>query len=281
MREQILTKIKEAFVVELTQDEAKINLARTALLMSGYLQQTSEVTSYLTLLDEMAQITRPSIMAANTDLEIINVLNRHLFIDMNFSGNSTDYYHPNNSFLNKVIDLRMGIPISLCMIYLEVGWRLDLPVWGIGMPGHFIVGYGSPVNPIYIDVFNQGRILSEDDCLSIANVPSSGRLTFKEEFLKPATKKAILFRILLNVKQIYVDQEDWEAAYKIVDLMVVVRPDEITEIRDRGLLAYRLDRLHDAVFDIKRYLFLASDAVDAGWLEQRLELMEEQLIRLN
>ena len=200
---------------------------------------------------------------------------------MNFSGNSKDYYHPNNSFLNKVLDSRTGIPITLSVIYLEMGWRLGLPLWGVGIPRHFIVGYGSPGNPIYIDVFNQGRILSEDDCLAISNTPSAERFTFRKKFLKPATKKAILFRMMLNLKQIYINREDWEAAYKVVELMLIIRPNDITGLRDRGLLAYRLDRLHDAIFDIKRYLFLESSSFDASWLEQRLEIMEEKLMRLN
>lgn len=274
-------KIKEAFVTELNQEDAQINLARAALLISGYLRQTSEVVWYIDQLDDIALAARPLVKAAQTDLDVVKSLNHYLFNHLNFYGNSTDYYNPDNSFLNKVLDFKTGIPITLSVIYLEVGWRLNLPLWGIGMPGHFIVGYGSPENPIYIDVFNQGRILSETDCFDLCKVPASSRHTFKLTHLKPAPKKTILYRMMLNLKHIYVKQEKWESAYKIIDLMLVVSPDDITELRDRGLMAYRLNHLHDAIFDIKRYLFLAPNSIDATWLEQRLERMEETLIRLN
>jgi regulator of sirC expression with transglutaminase-like and TPR domain len=274
-------KIREAFAKELAKDETQLDLACAALLIAGYVTQTAELKAYLDLLDKIAQGAQSSIRATKTDLGLVEALNRYLFTELNFYGNSADYYHPDNSFLNRVLELKTGIPISLSIVYLEVGWRLGLPLWGIGLPGHFIVGYGLSDDPIYIDVFNQGRILSEDDCLAICHVPPAGYVGFREEFLRPMTKKAILFRMLVNLKQIYVRQENWVTAYKTVDLMVIVRPKEITEIRDRGLLAYRLDKLQEAIFDIKRYLFLASDSIDASWLERRLETMEDRLLRLN
>lgn len=252
------------------------------MLVAEYLTRLAvDIPSYLVMLDRMAEETEPLVRASNTDLEVIDTLNQFMFEDMKFSGNAANYYHPDNSFLNKVLELRTGIPISLSLVYLEVGQRLGLPLWGIGMPGHFIVGYGSPADPIYIDVFNRGRLLSEDDCLAMCQISEANRFSFKDQYLKPATKKAILFRMLLNLKQIYVGWEEWRSAYKTVDLMLLVNPDEITEIRDRGLLAYRLNRLQDAIFDVKRYLYLAPQSVDAAWLEKRIEAMEEKLLRLN
>jgi regulator of sirC expression with transglutaminase-like and TPR domain len=112
-------------------------------------------------------------------------------------------------------------------------------------------------------------------------MPPSERLAFKEEFLRPISKKAILFRMLLNLKQIYLRLEDWELAHRTIDLMLLVQPDLASEIRDRGVVAYRLNRLQEAVFDIQRYLFLTPNAPDAAWLKQQLELMEERLSRLN
>jgi len=277
----VLPKIRDAFTREIAKDESSLNLAYAALLISEYLTQAADITFYLAILDGMADIAQPLVQTAETDLEVIERFNRYMFGEMGFSGNFKNYYLPDNSFLNKVIDSRKGIPIALSVIYLEIGQRLGLPVWGIGMPGHFIVGYGSVTDPIYIDVFDQGRILSEDDCLAICHIPLSDRLNFRNEFLKPATKKTILFRMLLNLKQIYVEQKDWESAHKAVDFMVLIHPQEIIEIRDRGLLAYRLDRLHDALFDLKRYLFLASNGIDATWLENRVEAIEEKLNRLN
>ena len=275
------SKVRASFAQEVAKPNAQINLAYAALLISEYLTGAIDITSWLVILDEMADSVQSQVQEASTEMEVIHALNDFMFREIGFSGNAQNYYYANNSFLNKVLELKTGIPITLSVIYMEVGRRLGLPVWGIGMPGHFIVGYGLSDSPIYVDVFNRGRLLSEDECLALANESSINRLAFKHEILRPATPKAILYRMLLNLKHIYVEGEVWELAYKTVDLMLLVRPDEVTEIRDRGLLAYRLDRLHEAVFNIKRYLYLEPRSFEAAWLEKRVETMEEQLLRLN
>ncbi|MBI1877544.1 MAG: transglutaminase family protein [Chloroflexi bacterium] len=246
------------------------------------MNQIPELTAYyLALLDDMAEALRPAIQSTITAEEKLWALNHYLFEELQFHGNSQNYYDPDNSFLNQVLDRRTGIPISLSVICLEVGWRLGLPLVGLGLPGHFIVGYGLPDAPIYIDAFNRGALLSEDDCLALCRVPWSERRTFRQQFLIPATKKAILFRMLLNLKQIYLRSENWEPAYRTIDLMLVVQPDQTEELRDRGIVAFRLNRLRQAIFDIQRYLFLNPDTSDADWLRQHLELIEERLSRLN
>lgn len=273
---------KEAFSRELAKSDAQINLARAALLMSEHVNQTSDLLDYyLALLDNVAETLQPAIRTAKTAPEQINELTHFLFEEMGFHGNGDNYYDPNNSFLDKVLERRTGIPISLSVICLEIGWRLGLPLAGLGLPGHFIVGYGVPDAPIYIDAFNGGAVLSEDECLALCRVPFSERLVFREQFLIPVSKKAILFRMLLNLKQIYLRQENWERAYRTLDLMLLVQPDQMGELRDRGVVAYRLNRLREATFDIQRYLFLNPDAPDANWLKQHLEMMEERLSRLN
>jgi regulator of sirC expression with transglutaminase-like and TPR domain len=228
----------------------------------------------------MAEAVQPALVVAETDQDRIEALNQYLFGQLHFTGNTNNYYHADNSLLHKVLDLRTGIPITLSLVYLEIGWRLGLPLWGIGLPGHFIVGYGPPEDPLYLDVFNGGLLLSEADCLALARVPLSDRLAFKEHFLKPASRKAILYRMLLNLKQIYLKAEQWEEAYRLVDLMLIVGH-QTTDLRDRGLIAHRLDRRQAAIFDLQRYLFLLPHAPDAEWLKKRVETMEEELLRLN
>lgn len=273
---------KETFRRELAQADPQLNLARAALLIAEHLNDVSELTGYyLALLDDIAETLQPAMRLASTAAEQIETLTHFLFEELGFHGNSDNYYDPNNSFLDKVLDRRTGIPISLSVICLEIGWRLGLPMAGLGLPGRFIVGYGVPDTPIYIDAFNRGTVLSEDDCLALCGVPFSERLAFREQFLIPASKKAILFRMLLNLKQIYLRQENWEQVYRTVDFMLIVQPDQIGEVRDRGVAAYRLNRLREAAFDMQRYLFLNPEASDANWLKQHLEMIEEKLSRLN
>jgi regulator of sirC expression with transglutaminase-like and TPR domain len=272
---------KESLAKELAQNDAQINLAHAALLVSQHLNGTDDLSSYLSLLDDMAGALKPVMPQAQTDVEKVQTLSHHVFETLGFRGNSDNYYDPDNSFLDRVLDRRTGIPISLSLVCLEIGWRLGLPLTGLGLPGHFIIGYDLPETPIYIDAFNRGAILSEDDCLALSRVPVSERLAFRQQFLVPASKKAILLRMLLNLKQIYFRLENWEAAHRTLDLMLIVQPDQIDELKDRGLVAYRLNRLREAIFDLQRYLFLNPTAPDANWLKQHLEMMEDKLSRLN
>ncbi|NJN93183.1 MAG: tetratricopeptide repeat protein [Anaerolineales bacterium] len=273
---------KTAFTQEMDFPDAQINLARAALLLSEYINHVPNlVAPYLARLDDIAEQVRPALELAHTDEEKVAALTGYLFGELDFHGNSENYYDPNNSFLNRVLDRRTGIPISLSVICLEVGWRLGLPVSGLGLPGHFIVGYGLPEAPLYLDPFNRGAILSEDDCLALSRVPTSQRLAFREQFLAPAAQKAVLFRMLLNLKQIYLRQESWDRAYRTLDLMLLVQPNQIEELKDRGLVAYRLNRLREATFDLHRYLYLKPNAPDAKWLRQQLEMIEQKLSRLN
>lgn len=273
---------KIAFTQEMDMPDAQVNLARATLLLSEHINHVPNlVAPYLARLDDMAEQVRPALELAHTDEEKVAALTGYLFGELDFHGNNENYYDPSNSFLNRVLDRRTGIPISLSAICLEIGWRLGLPMSGLGLPGHFIVGYGLPEAPLYLDPFNRGVILSEDDCLALCRVPTSQRLAFREQYLVPASKKAILFRMLLNLKQIYLRQETWDRAYRTLDLMLLVQPNQIEELKDRGLVAYRLNRLREATFDLHRYLYLKPNAPDAKWLRQHLEMIEEKLSRLN
>lgn len=277
-----LFQAKDKFAKEIARDETELNLARAALLLAGHITQSGETpTYYLNLLDDMARAVQLAVDSASTPLAALERLNHYLFTELGFYGNREDYYNPNNSFLNQVLDLRTGIPISLSVIYLEIGWRLGLSLQGIGMPGHFIVSYKLPDDAIYVDVFNGGRILSEDDCLALSTALVTNRALFRQNYLLPVSKKAILFRMLMNLKQIYLQHEAWEPAHRTLDLMLLVRPDQSDEFRDRGLVALRLQRWQEADFDIRRYLFLTPNAPDLVELKQHLDIIEEHLSRLN
>jgi regulator of sirC expression with transglutaminase-like and TPR domain len=271
---------KTAFRVQLAKDD-KLELAHTALLMATYLGERVDPAVYLNRLTGIAAALRPMIEAEAEVGGQLECLNRYFFQTLGFNGNERDYYHPVNSCLNKVLDLRTGIPISLRVLYLELGWQVGLPLYGVGMPLHFIVGCRSDGQPHFIDVFNEGNWLSEEDCLEICQLPLSDLEPFRREHLQPVSKKAILFRMLLNLKQIYINQKGWERAYKVVDLLLEIQPDQPGEIRDRGLIAYRLNHLQEAIFDIKHYLSYAPEQGEAEWLRDHVTKMEEKLLRSN
>src|SRR5262245_35400422 len=141
----MLLSAKDSFAGELAKDETQINLAQAALLISEHLNQMPNLTGvYLSLLDDLADTLRPAIQSALTTEAKIRAFNHYLFEELRFRGNNENYYDPGNSFLDQVLERRTGIPIALSTICLEVGWRLGLPLVGLGLPGHFIIGYGLP-----------------------------------------------------------------------------------------------------------------------------------------
>ncbi len=276
-----MAKIVREFEIEINQPEPDIGLARGALLIAKAINPRVKVAATLAKLDAMAQTVRDSAGDSGSPDERFDALNEYFFEQESFSGNRADYYNPQNSFLDYVLLTKIGLPITLSVIYLEIGWRLELPVAGIGLPGHFVVAYFSPDETIYVDPFNDGQFLTEDDCMDIAQVPEDDRIPFQRDYLKPMTKKAILYRMLLNLKHVYVTHQEWDRAHRVTDLLVSLRPGELNQLRDRGLIAYRLDRLQDAVFDIQQYLLQNPNASDADWLNNHLESLRAKLLRLN
>ncbi|OLD75313.1 MAG: hypothetical protein AUG95_00390 [Nitrospirae bacterium 13_1_20CM_4_62_6] len=128
------------------------------------------------------------------------MLSRYLFIDQGFRGNTKNYYEVENSYLNRVIDRRTGIPISLSILYLLVGRRLGLPLYGIGMPGHFLVKFDSERYKVFVDCFNAGALLTEKDCARFLMQAGYG---FEEKYLQKSSTPAILTRSLKNLIAVY------------------------------------------------------------------------------
>lgn len=165
-------------------------------------------------LDRMAQMLRARIEADEIESEddVLALLRRYLFEELRFHGNEKDYYDPDNSYINRVLERRTGIPISLACVYLLLGWRLDLPVFGIGLPGHFIVGHQTEKQAGYLDPFYGGRTLSKPECIEL--VRQRG-LKFQESFLDPTPPRQILSRMMVNLLNIYTEQGETERAQRL------------------------------------------------------------------
>ena len=185
---------------------------------------------------------------------MIEQVNRYLFDEWRFRGNVEDSYDPRNSFLNQVMDRRTGIPITLSLIYLEVGWRLRLPLTGIGFPGHFLVKALATDGDIVIDPFNQGRILTGDDCQQILDRISGSQVEIRPSFFNIVNKRQMLTRMLTNLKGLYLQQDDLARALAVIERLVLLNPDDPTQIRDRGMVYFRLRQDSMAYQDLKTYL---------------------------
>jgi regulator of sirC expression with transglutaminase-like and TPR domain len=158
------------------------------------------VEAYEALLDHFAAELREQLRPEASAREILGALNRYIFDHLGFTGNQENYYDPENSYLNRVVDRRTGNPINLALLYLFFGRRLRLPLTGIGLPGHFVCRYQTTADEIYVDVFNRGRLLSKADCVQYL---LRGNYSLREDFLAPATSRRILMRMCSNLHQIY------------------------------------------------------------------------------
>jgi regulator of sirC expression with transglutaminase-like and TPR domain len=156
--------------------------------------------AYAALLDSYATDLQERLGSSHLDRNSLLVLNRYLFHELAFHGNETDYYNPDNSYLNRVIDSRTGNPISLSLLYLCLARRLNLPIAGIAMPGHFICRFQTPTETLYIDAFNHGRFLTKADCIRYLQQSNYGT---QESYLNPASPRRLLLRICTNLHQIY------------------------------------------------------------------------------
>lgn len=194
------TKLEEELRDLIAQPDDHVDLETGAFILARYAYPMLDVQAYCRQLDRMAREVREQIGSRVSGEETVKALNRYLFTEAGFKGNTKNYYEVENSYLNCVIDRRTGIPISLSTVYLLIGKRLHLPVQGIGMPGHFLVKFDSDKYKIFIDCFNGGALLTEKNCARFLTEAGYG---FEDRFLQKSSPRAILTRMIKNLLAIY------------------------------------------------------------------------------
>lgn len=259
------------FEQEVNQAQTNLNLAKASLYIAQLNEPELDIEADLNALDTMALEVKERLPKASYPLKIIQTINQYLFDDLGFRGNTEDYYDPQNSYLNHVIERRVGIPITLSVIYLEIADRLAFPMVGIGMPGHFLIRPEFEEVGIFVDPFNQGEVLFEQDCEERLQQIYQQSLKLLPHFLEPVTKQQILFRMLNNLKQIYLQLQQLEKAAQMLDLILILSPNHPLELRERGLIYYHLQNWLKASQDLKMYLALFPQAQDADAIQQLLE----------
>ena len=195
------------------------DLETGAWLLAGTEYPDVNVEAYRALLDEYAAVLRERIDFSGRASQILGVINEYLFNELGFAGNEKEFYDPDNSYLNRVLDRRTGNPINLCLVYLLIGRRLRLPLTGIGLPGHFICRYQSSSDELFLDVFAQGRILTKADCIHHL---AQGHYTLRDDFLSPVSARRMLMRICGNLHQIYLQLQRAEDATRIQRYLVAL-----------------------------------------------------------
>jgi regulator of sirC expression with transglutaminase-like and TPR domain len=259
---------RKTFQQLVTLPDGAIPLAETALLMASEEYPQLEIRPYIDSLDGIADTIRSTMRAGDAPLETIDKINNILFETMGFRGNTENYYDPRNSFFNDVIERRIGIPITLSTLYLEIARRLEVPIVGVGMPGHFLVKYAARDVEFFLDPFNQGGILTLDDCRDRITEIYNGAVKFNERLLARVTHRQILLRMLHNLKAIYIKTESYEKSLAMVEMMMMVNPDDPEQYRDRGLLLLKRRQFEAAAKDLERYLKMAPRAADHAEIEE-------------
>lgn len=280
-RENSTPPCRLAFAHLVRQPETAIDLAEATLLIAKEEYPDLDLAAYLARLEDMGAEVRRLAGPTQDPHRLIAELSEYLFQRLGFRGNADQYYDPKNSFLNEVLDRRIGIPITLSAVYLEVGRRIGLRLHGVGMPGHFLVKYVGPGEEIVIDPFGGGRIVSSVDCQRILDQVFDGKRRFEPTMLAIVGTRQILTRMLTNLKVIYFNDEEYGKALSIVERLVIIHPQDACEIRDRGLLSCQLRRYADAIADLERYLRLAPDANDAETIREHLRTLRQRAAALN
>jgi regulator of sirC expression with transglutaminase-like and TPR domain len=267
----VSTRSRKTFQQLVTLPDSAIPLAEAALILACEEYPQLEISPYLDMLDNMANLAQQTLRPADPPLETIKKINTVLFETFGFRGATEDYYDPRNSFFNDVLDRRVGIPITLSAVYIEVSRRRNFPIAGVGMPGHFIVKYWDRREEFFLDPFNRGEILTRDDCRDRLFEQYGDSVEFDDRLLGRVTNRQILWRMLNNLKEIYLKAHAFDKGLAIVDMMLMVDPEEIPQFRDRGLLRLQLRQFEGATRDLQHYLRHSAGADDREEIENHLK----------
>ena len=258
------------FRLAVERPEEKIDLGRAALTIALADYPDLDIAGYLRRIDELAvQVSQRS----GTDSDVFRALaalNYVLFKEQGFHGNRDDYYDPKNSFLNDVIDRKRGLPITLSILYMEVGQRIGLAIEGVGFPGHFLVKSKSAADEIVIDPFNNGDVKSFDELQAMLDQIYGGQVRLHRDLLAALPKKQILKRMLANLKAIYGRRDELVKMLAVLDRLIILDPAAAEDVRDRGAVYLRLECYGQARDDFETYLRLAPDAKDAAAIREQL-----------
>ncbi|MDJ0555417.1 MAG: tetratricopeptide repeat protein [Microcoleaceae cyanobacterium MO_207.B10] len=271
------SQYRQLFDSEINQPDEKIDLAKAALYIALEDELEFDPDEYLNALDTMADEVQENLPESAYPLVIIKSINKYLYDDLGFTGNAIDYYDPRNSFLNQVIERRTGIPITLSLVYLEIAKRINFPMVGIGMPGHFLIRPEFEEAGIYVDAFSRGEILFPQDCQEKLAQLYGRPVELQPQFLAAVSNKQFLVRMLTNLKVIYLNRNEGLKALAVIDRILLLFPDAVIEQRDRGILYYQLNRWAEAREDLESYLVNLPNAEDAVIIRQLLAEISSNL----
>jgi len=257
---------RERFAALVASPDCDLGLAALEIARIGHPELDPAPT--LAALDHLAEAARARVPHGTPAADAARALARYLFQERGFQGNADDYYDPRNSFLNDVVERKLGIPISLSVLAIEVGRRLGIPIDGVGFPGHFLVRAADARDVLLLDCFAGGATVQQDELLErLRTLAGSSGPDFTHvppRFLEPVPTSDVLARMLRNLLRIYLERREPERALAAVDLLLVLTPESTDDLRTRARLYESLECFASAAADLRRYLKLVPGAEDAG-----------------
>jgi regulator of sirC expression with transglutaminase-like and TPR domain len=279
-RTSVASSVKTLRHILNDDDAPKVRLDRAALELASIQFPDLAAEPFLDQLNELASRLGDRLRNFNDGRDFVETAQRYLFQELGFHGNEDNYFDPLNSCLNQVLERRTGLPISLSVMYMEIARRLAMPVFGIGLPGHFIVEFDDGNYATYIDPFNGGRAITVRECLALA-----GARVADPALLRRASKKEIMMRMAQNLHNAYLRRSDWAHAVDALNLLILGKPPDAPDLaashKRRGLLLMELKRFQAARRDLEQYLTMQPNSEDRDEIRKQLEAIHRWLARVN
>lgn len=272
---------RERLVSALAADPPRLDLA--ALAIATIRQPDLDAAACLHTLDALAARVQVEMERHEGHGQVLAGLTalRHVLADIEgFRGDEEDYHSPENSFLDRVLERKVGLPITLSVVYLEVARRAGIPLYGVPFPGHFLVACEAGDHKLVVDPFHGGEILTEEGCRELLERVAP-QLRFTPSMLSPAPVELITYRMLSNLRRVYLEREECEQGLAVVDLLLMLAPNHPGELRTRAALLANLGAYRAALKDVERCLELSPEAPDRDRLELTARELRERAELLN
>ena len=273
--------IRADFVQMVNRPEEALELARVALLVAAESDLDVDIDGELRQLEGWADELRSRVTPDLNNLQKLARLRSFVFDHLGFRGDRRDYYSPSNSLLHQVMKRRRGIPLTLSIVFMELGWRIGIPFEGVAFPGHFLVRLPGEPRDLLLDPYKRGMMVHEEDCRQMLLESTGGRMSYDPTLTVSVGKRDIVARLLHNLKGAYLRAGDDAQALAAVERLLVLSPGDPEEVRDRGLLLFRMQKYGLALESLSAYLDAAAGAADRETIEGHVRTLRELLATLN
>ncbi len=274
-------QLREELARLVRQPEPAIDLARAALLIAAESDPSVDVESELHQLEAWGEELRGRLQPGWNNLQKLARLRAFVYEHLGFRGDQRDYYSPRNSLLHEVLRRRRGIPLTMAIVMMELGWRVGMPLEGVGFPGHFLVRLTGEPRDLLLDPYVDGMTVHEEDCRRMLHESSGGKLEYRPHLVASVGQRDMIERLLRNLKGAYLRQGDDAGALAAVDRLLLLSPEDAAETRDRGLLLFRLNHWSAALECLLKYLEQSPGAPDREAITEHVATLRYFVASLN